>query len=352
MKHGPIVGAGAMISLAASWAALVMAPQLQLGALAPTPLPNTGELYPAARPGLAAQGADLYRSLGCAQCHTRAVRQENILFGVRLNDVGNNASTINLEAANSGRTNLVNLDLLLALARARPDLAVAPVTVPPAAAAADTNITAKLKQFDKDFALLKRTDDKLGITRPATGASVNELAATRPADVLVKVGPEAAERVAKLLGDAGGKAELVIYNLGPDIERGWGARRSVAQDYVNDSPALLGSMRVGPDLASLGTRAPDKYAAPWKAATTNVAAEVEAHLLAHLFNPRQFAKESVCPSAKFLFDTKKADAPAPKHEARALVAYLMNSRVDIGLPEAPVPAVAAPAPAPAAPAKP
>ena len=44
MKYGPILGAGAMFSLACSWAALVMAPQLQLGSLAPAPLPNSTEI--------------------------------------------------------------------------------------------------------------------------------------------------------------------------------------------------------------------------------------------------------------------------------------------------------------------
>ena len=53
-------------------------------------------------------------------------------------------------------------------------------------------------------------------------------------------------------------------------------------DSGNASPRTLARLFVAEtgltrsDLASLGTRAPEKYAAPWKAATTNVAAEVEA----------------------------------------------------------------------------
>ena len=54
MRYGPIIGAGALFSLACSWAALVMAPQLQLGDLSPAPIPNTPDFHPAARPGLAA----------------------------------------------------------------------------------------------------------------------------------------------------------------------------------------------------------------------------------------------------------------------------------------------------------
>ena len=133
----------------------------------------------------------------------------------------------------------------------------------------DTNVVAALGQFTTNLALLKHADDKAGIVRPTSGSTVNEVAGKRPAEIFVKVGPEAAERAVKLLTDSGAKAELVIYNLGPDVERGWGARRSVARDFVNDSPVLLGSLRVGPDLASIGTRAPEKFAAPWKFAGTN-----------------------------------------------------------------------------------
>ena len=366
MRYGPIIGAGAMFSLACSWAALVMAPQLQLGDLPPAAIPNSAEVYPAVRPGVAAQGAEVYRSLGCNQCHTRQVRQDALLFGARLTETGTNG--VNLELPGSGKTNFVNFDLLIALAKVRTDLAIAPITLP-SGLAGDTNVAPKFAQFGANLALLKRSDDKSGIARPTTGPSVNELAARRPAEVLAQVGPDAAERAVKLLGDAGAKAELVIYNLGPDMDRGWGARRSVARDFLNDSPVLLGSVRVGPDLASIGTRAPEKFAAPWKFASTNTATELEQHLLVHLYDARLLAKGSTCPSAKYLFDAQKPevryagepltlpgkDAPVfPKHNARALVAFLLTQRTDVGLPEAPTPAVAAPAAptAPTAPAKP
>ena len=41
-----------------------------------------------------------------------------------------------------------------------------------------------------------------------------------------------------------------------DIERKWGDRRSAPRDYIFDRPALLGRMRMGPDLANVGKRAP------------------------------------------------------------------------------------------------
>jgi cbb3-type cytochrome oxidase cytochrome c subunit len=49
-----------------------------------------------------------------------------------------------------------------------------------------------------------------------------------------------------------------------DIERKWGTRRSAPRDYIFDRPALLGKMRVGPDLSNIGKRAPsdDQNAPP------------------------------------------------------------------------------------------
>jgi cytochrome c oxidase cbb3-type subunit II len=41
-----------------------------------------------------------------------------------------------------------------------------------------------------------------------------------------------------------------------DIDRKWGTRRSAPRDYIFERPALLGKMRVGPDLANIGKRAP------------------------------------------------------------------------------------------------
>ena len=41
--------------------------------------------------------------------------------------------------------------------------------------------------------------------------------------------------------------------VGLDIIRGWGERRSVARDYLYDSPPFLGSTRLGPDLSNVGS---------------------------------------------------------------------------------------------------
>lgn len=128
---------------------------------------------------------------------------------------------------------------------------------------------------------------------------------------------------------------------GTDIERGWGERRTVARDYIFEQPPFLGSTRLGPDLANIGSanwrnealddpRRPAKRDAKW-------------HML-HLYAPATIITESNMPPYRYLFETRKIsgqksvdaleltgkDAPpdgfeiVPKQEARDLVAYLIT----------------------------
>jgi cytochrome c oxidase cbb3-type subunit II len=128
-------------------------------------------------------------------------------------------------------------------------------------------------------------------------------------------------------------------DLGSDLHRGWGLRRSLAEDYVFQRPVMLGSQRIGPDLANVG-----------RLSDTN-------GLFVRLYDPRLITPGSVMPPYRFLFETRKIgpfpsrdaivlpeeDAPPPGYEivprpqARALVAYLLNLRQDGYLFEAPPP---------------
>ncbi|HEY3854756.1 MAG TPA: cbb3-type cytochrome c oxidase subunit II [Verrucomicrobiae bacterium] len=140
--------------------------------------------------------------------------------------------------------------------------------------------------------------------------------------------------------------------LGPDIAHNWGVRRSVAQDYLLQDTVLLGSQRIGPDLANFGRRADLNQ------------------ILMRLYNPRSVVASSVMPSYKFLFETRKIEGtkspeavafaegfgPAsgyeaiPRPEARALAAYLLNLRQDGYLFQAPPPPLPKTNSVPAAPA--
>lgn len=132
-----------------------------------------------------------------------------------------------------------------------------------------------------------------------------------------------------------------------DLEK-YGVRRSVAADYLFASPAQVGRQRFGPDLANIGLR---NRTAEWQ--------------LKHLYAPRMVVPGSTMPPYPWLFHVRpirgepSSDAvslvapyaPAdgyevvPTREALALVAYLDSLRVDVGLFEAPLPAVPTNAPA-------
>lgn len=148
---------------------------------------------------------------------------------------------------------------------------------------------------------------------------------------------------------------------GPDIERGWGPRRSVALDYLYDEPALIGSSRMGPDLANTGGKEWRNEAKddPRKPAQRDAAW----HYL-HLYNPTAVITESNMPPYRYLFEERKISGQrsdnainvptatgweiVPTAEARHLVAYLLSLDRSHPLMGA-NPAAAAPAaPAPAA----
>jgi len=167
-------------------------------------------------------------------------------------------------------------------------------------------------------------------------AAVSNLVSTLKLNGLTK---EEADGVSDKIIAAGGKAEIHVIATGPDIARaGWGMRRSVAEDYLYDYPVQLGSLRVGPDLANVGVREPDRN---WQ--------------LVHLYAPAGEVKDSTMPPFRYLFEVRKTgEAPSPdalvfpkgfgpsagyevvpKPEARELAAYLLSLRANVPLYSAP-----------------
>ena len=59
--------------------------------------------------------------------------------------------------------------------------------------------------------------------------------------------------------------------IADDIERKWGNRRSAPRDYIFERPVLLGKMRMGQDLASIGARAPAPGESPPPAGAASAA---------------------------------------------------------------------------------
>lgn len=207
MNHTSFILFGTFASFALGFWGLVLVPNRQVGSAGFVVVEATGERYPVPRPGSAQQGADVYRSLGCAECHTQQVRPRG---------------------------------------------------------------------------------------------------------------------------------------QGSDYARHWGDRRTVALDYLYDSPVQLGSFRLGPDLSNIGNRQTN---ALWH--------------LAHLYNPRITVPGSIMPRYPFLFEASPLSpgeplqpgalaeylgqpiSPGqqliPRPEARALLAYLLSLKAETPVFEAPIP---------------
>lgn len=277
MNYGPLVFLAAFFALAGSWFGLVMGPQVQIGRLQQTNSVPMGATYPLARPGLARQGLEVYRANGCAQCHSQQVGQTGTVCEVVLTEAGTNQP-----------------GLIAELLKVKPGL---------------------------------------------NEAEAKQLVAALPKTILAGITKEEADAASKALNSTSAKSQIWIVPVGPDIARKWGLRRSVAEDYLYEYPVMLGSLRVGPDLANAGVRLPDPN---W-------------HLL-HLYAPQFLVKGSSMPPYQFLFDKRKVErSPSPealvlppqlaaesgyeiipKPEAKALVAYLTSLRADVPLFDAPV----------------
>jgi ribosomal protein L7/L12 len=276
MNNGPLLFFGILATLASSFWGLLFAPQWQIGRQQPVVIEATGEIYPSPRPGLAQQGAEVYRAQGCAECHTRQVRQTGVEFDVWLTDAGTNKA----------------------------------------------ELIAALGQFTLAASEATRAVEQLP-AKLLSGLSVND-----------------AQRIKAQVTNGGARAEAVLVALGPDIQRGWGKRVTVAQDFLHDYPVQLGNLRVGPDLANVGARLPTSQA-----------------ILQKLYDPQHVTPGSMMPPYRYLFekrplvageklpddavailnrtDKSPGEVVTARPEAKALAAYLLSQRVETALTNAP-----------------
>jgi cbb3-type cytochrome oxidase cytochrome c subunit len=88
MNYGAFFFLVGFLGLASSWFGLVLMPQLQVGRQELVSV--DGSLYPSRRPGLAEQGAQVYRANGCATCHSQQVRQSGTVIDITLTETGTN----------------------------------------------------------------------------------------------------------------------------------------------------------------------------------------------------------------------------------------------------------------------
>jgi cbb3-type cytochrome oxidase cytochrome c subunit len=276
MNHGPLIFLGVLATFVASWWGLIFAPQVQIGSQQNAQADGTA--YPNRRSGLAEQGHHVYVANGCVHCHSQQVRQEGYTFAVVVSGAGTNKDGVIrvLGRVASG----VNADAILA-------------------AASDAS----------------------------------------PQIILTNVSLSVAEEAQKRLQKVGAAARMVFVPIGTDLERQWGSRRTVAADYMVDSPVQVGHSRLGPDLSNYGERAPNA-----------------ALILMHLYDPRTTMPKSLMPAHRYLFEKKalgKSPSPhalpltgnfAPESgyeivatdDALRLVAYLQSLRANTMLFEAPM----------------
>ena len=75
MKNGLLLFIGIFAAIGLSWAGLALGTNAQLGGLAPYYDQLENRAFPERAPGIASRGKLVYEDLGCASCHTQAVRR-------------------------------------------------------------------------------------------------------------------------------------------------------------------------------------------------------------------------------------------------------------------------------------
>lgn len=133
-------------------------------------------------------------------------------------------------------------------------------------------------------------------------------------------------------------------DFGTDAKRGWGARQSVARDYIYEPTVLIGSRRLGPDLRNIGARKDGQQGR-----------EGKEWFYRHLYDSQLTSPGSIMPSYRFLFTTRKivgqpspkaiqgllpagyqpreGDEIVPTTRAESLVSYLMSLKDTYEYPE-------------------
>jgi len=286
MNHGPLVFLGVFVTLVTSWFGMIFVPQLQVGSLKPVAAEVSGGLYPAAKPGTAQQGAEVYRQQGCYYCHSQQVRQSGAIFDVVLIKAGSNTN-----------------DLIKAIAK---------------------------------------HNNKFG------EKAIGKLIQSTPVEVLSGVSLDVAEKlyndIDKISTTDDNKPQSVykVVPLGPDFDRGWGTRRTVSPDFLFEPTVMLGEQRIGPDLANIGARQTN---AVWHLTHLyQPKLVVEGSRMpgySYLFEKRQKGSQP-SPDALVLPDLDPKMEVVPKAEAKALVAYLLSLKSVTPVFEAPMPPVIKP----------
>ena len=194
--------------------------------------------YPVPPLGQARYGEKIYKASGCVACHTQQVTHESVALDVK-------------------------------------------------AMAGEKNLAAVQEAASRFYKLTGRK---------ASGGAALGLPAGEWETIVTGANAADASKARNFLAAAGASVDVQVRFRGEDLMqnsirnpegRGWGRRRSVAQDYLFAEPPMLGSVRIGPDLANVGVR---------------YSRDV---LMRILLNPKSVRKDSKMPQHRFLFEKAK-----------------------------------------------
>ena len=267
---------GALLVFCISFLGMIMMAMNQLSSLQFAETINedgTEFRYPLQMSSDVLRGEKAYRSVGCYACHTQQVRHDDVQFDIK------------------AKTSQANY------------LAVQDA----------------VKRFYKV------------INKSSSAGSVLGL----PVDEWELIGqglnPRDATKARNFLSKAGAALDIQVRFRGEDLikdeyinpeGRGWGKRRSVARDYLFIDRPMLGSLRIGPDLANVGTR------------------QSKDVMIQRLFKRHRFLFEEIngLEDDNKTIIIKKGDKNyKPTQEAKDLVAYLASLKgANYPLNEAPI----------------
>jgi len=383
MNKAPWIFLGVLFTLSLSWWGMVYGPASQLAGQSADKGDGTAVLP---RVGLAKQGEQVYRENGCYYCHTRTAPGGEFGYELRLSQLGGDREVTDevlgsIISDGDENDRLINLAFEFkyvvtakkALDDANKALTDAKEKTPELEGAVDvakenlSNKTASFEKVNSDITKdIAAQDEKNTILFRAYGLSGVEIK-DKALMIQLGMGEQIIEEHRKIANEAiikltDGKAqwgdiEGMVRGLKtragaqfklqpmvidwPDVQNSVALRQSVTRDFMHDTYAMPGVMRLGPNLANAG-------------GTPALADSNQFYV--HLYQPRLINKKSVMPPYRYLFRKVKVNAGEtspknalkikgkdlvagyaiiPTEKAEALFEFLKSLRTD-ALPEAPI----------------
>jgi cbb3-type cytochrome oxidase cytochrome c subunit len=286
MKTGFSVFLAAFVALGASWFGLVYGPLKQLGVATETKVLQSDTKWPLQRTGDATLGLQVYRSAGCAACHTEQVRQTGAANVLTITEIGSHQP-------------------------------------------ADLN--AFINSLAGSVTELMNSSNAVAANLAGWNGELPKVLYSGADDTVVS-----------MLGDklkaVGVKTEARVVATGADIARGWGTRQSVAADYLYDAPVQLGNLRAGPDLATIGVRASDlNWQLQHLYAPRSLVKNSTMPAFRFLFTVQKISAQPASDALVLPKEFAPADGyeVVPTAEAKQLAAYLVSLKNNAPLYEAP-----------------